>query len=275
MQPDQLQGNTVGGKAPVGSRIVVCIQHLPPLAKTRVERIRGAHFEQRRCDTGQSPVYNFYALAVLPVILILDKLLATLLFSKTQRQGWFADNTALAGFYAAIEHWFARLCKLGPPCSYIPDPSKSILITHTQSIASATDYFEHYNFKIKAGNHYLGGFLGKKELAQEYAAEKVADWALFVDTFSDMMGQQPQAAFARFSRLLKCKWAYLQQLMEMTGDTFDPLEEAIHKCLLAALFEVPKAPQDLQDLAAFPVRHGRLGALNPTKEAPRNRTKSE
>eukprot|EP00957_Ditylum_brightwellii_P019038 1433549-Ditylum_brightwellii.AAC.1 len=62
--------------------------------------------------------------------------------------------------------------------------------------------------------------------------------------------------------------------MELTGNTFDPLEEAIHKRLLPALFEVPEVPQDLQDLVALPVRHGGLGALNPTKEAPRKRATS-
>eukprot|EP00957_Ditylum_brightwellii_P054400 4121681-Ditylum_brightwellii.AAC.1 len=88
------------------------------------------------------------------------------------------------------------------------------------------------------------------------------------------MGQQPQAAFAGFTRLLQCKWAYLQRLMELTSNTFDPLEEAIHKRLLPALFEVPEVPQDLRDLAALPVRHGGLGAQNPTKEAHRNRATS-
>eukprot|EP00957_Ditylum_brightwellii_P203250 15333888-Ditylum_brightwellii.AAC.1 len=106
---------------------------------------------------------------------------------------WFADNAALAGFYMAIDHWFARLCEIGPPRGYIPEPSKSILITHS-----------------KAGNHYLGGYLGKKKLAQAYAEEKATNWVLSVDTFSDMMGQQPQAAFAGFAHSLQCKWAYLQ-----------------------------------------------------------------
>eukprot|EP00957_Ditylum_brightwellii_P029103 2199497-Ditylum_brightwellii.AAC.1 len=83
-------------------------------------------------------------------------LLVALPFSKKQLQEWFADDAALAGFYAAIDHWFARLCEIGPPRGYIPKPSKSILITHTKNIASATDYFKHYNFEIKAGNCYLG-----------------------------------------------------------------------------------------------------------------------
>eukprot|EP00957_Ditylum_brightwellii_P141829 10805935-Ditylum_brightwellii.AAC.1 len=62
--------------------------------------------------------------------------------------------------------------------------------------------------------------------------------------------------------------------MELTSDTFDPLEEAIHKRLLPALFEVLEVPQDLRDVVALPVRHDKLGALNPTKEAPRNRATS-
>eukprot|EP00957_Ditylum_brightwellii_P034980 2651474-Ditylum_brightwellii.AAC.1 len=63
--------------------------------------------------------------------------------------------------------------------------------------------------------------------------------------------------------------------MELTGDAFDPLEETIHNRLLPALFDVPAIPQDLWDLVALPVRHGGLGALNPTKETPQNRTASK
>eukprot|EP00957_Ditylum_brightwellii_P063925 4849788-Ditylum_brightwellii.AAC.1 len=148
-------------------------------------------------------------------------------------------------------------------------------VTHSKNIESAIDYFEDYNFKIKDGNRYLGGYLGEQELAQASAVEKVTDWVLSVHTFSDMMGQQPQASFAGFTQFLQCKWAYLQQSMELTGDVFDPLEEAIHDCLFPALFKVPVVTTDLQDLVALTVWHGSLGALNPTKEAPRIRTTSK
>eukprot|EP00957_Ditylum_brightwellii_P118848 9065036-Ditylum_brightwellii.AAC.1 len=90
-----------------------------------------------------------------------------------------------------------------------------------------------------------------------------------------MMGQQSQAAFAGFAQSLQCKWAYLQWSMEVTGDVFDPLEEAIHDLLLPALFDVPVIPQDFQDLVALPVRYGGLGALNPTNETPQNRIASK
>eukprot|EP00957_Ditylum_brightwellii_P064722 4912222-Ditylum_brightwellii.AAC.1 len=90
-------------------------------------------------------------------------------------------------------------CKNGLPRGYIPEPTKSILVAHSKNINNAIDYFDHYNFKIKAGNRYLGGYLGEQELAQAFAAEKVTDWVSSVDKFADMMGQQPQAAFAIFA----------------------------------------------------------------------------
>eukprot|EP00957_Ditylum_brightwellii_P123877 9442944-Ditylum_brightwellii.AAC.1 len=89
------------------------------------------------------------------------------------------------------------------------------------------------------------------------------------------MGQQPQASFADFACLLQCKWAYLQWSMELTRDVFDPLEEVTHERLLPALFVVPEIPSDLCNLAALPMQHGELGALNPSKEAPRNRATSK
>eukprot|EP00957_Ditylum_brightwellii_P033589 2545849-Ditylum_brightwellii.AAC.1 len=67
-----------------------------------------------------------------------------------------------------------------------------------------------------------------------------------------MIGQQPQPSFAGFAQSLQCKWAYLQWSMELTRDVFNPLEEAIHECLLPVLFKVPVVPQDLWDLAVLP-----------------------
>eukprot|EP00957_Ditylum_brightwellii_P090261 6874052-Ditylum_brightwellii.AAC.1 len=34
--------------------------------------------------------------------------------SEKQLQEWFADDAALVGFFATIDHWFARLCEIGP-----------------------------------------------------------------------------------------------------------------------------------------------------------------
>eukprot|EP00957_Ditylum_brightwellii_P152095 11580395-Ditylum_brightwellii.AAC.1 len=63
--------------------------------------------------------------------------------------------------------------------------------------------------------------------------------------------------------------------MELAGDVFNLLEEAIHQHFLPALFNVLMIPEDLRDLMALPVWQGGLGALNPTKEADPNRAISE
>eukprot|EP00957_Ditylum_brightwellii_P181015 13790192-Ditylum_brightwellii.AAC.1 len=101
------------------------------------------------------------------------------------------------------------------------------------------------------------------------------EWVSSANTFANMMDQQPQAAVAGFARLLQCKWTYLQHSVELTGDAFNPLEEAIHWRLLPALFHVPTIPDDLQDLTALPIRQGGLGALHPPNEALQNRATSE
>eukprot|EP00957_Ditylum_brightwellii_P096810 7372706-Ditylum_brightwellii.AAC.1 len=65
------------------------------------------------------------------------------------------------------------------------------MVTHSKNIENATAYFDHYNFKIKLGNRYLGSYIREQELAQAFATDKVTNWVSSVDTFADMMGQQP------------------------------------------------------------------------------------
>eukprot|EP00957_Ditylum_brightwellii_P204789 15340862-Ditylum_brightwellii.AAC.1 len=65
------------------------------------------------------------------------------------------------------------------------------------------------------GSPNLGGFIGSKHLAQAYAEEKVEDQMKYINTFSSMMANQPQAAFASYTRSLQFEWAYLQQTIEV------------------------------------------------------------
>eukprot|EP00957_Ditylum_brightwellii_P027728 2095890-Ditylum_brightwellii.AAC.1 len=63
----------------------------------------------------------------------------------------------------------------------------------------ARKMFAKFNFKVKEGYRYLGGYIGPKRLAQKYVEEKVDDWVKSVKTFSTMMAHQPQAAFAGYA----------------------------------------------------------------------------
>eukprot|EP00957_Ditylum_brightwellii_P089219 6794296-Ditylum_brightwellii.AAC.1 len=63
----------------------------------------------------------------------------------------------------------------------------------------ACKMFAEFNFKIKEGYRYLGGYIGPKQLAQEHVEKKVGDWVKSVKTLSAMMAHQPQAAFAGYA----------------------------------------------------------------------------
>eukprot|EP00957_Ditylum_brightwellii_P053767 4073004-Ditylum_brightwellii.AAC.1 len=186
-----------------------------------------------------------YVLVVLPIIKVLNKLLEVLPYLVKQLQEWFADDLGLAGFFEAIAIWFNKLCEIRPPRGYIPEPTKSILITHEKNMEKAIEFFAEIKFKVKEGHCYLDGFIGLEASTSEYVSEKVQDWMASVNIFAHMMPHQPKATFAGFACLLQFEWAHIHQAMELSGDAFDLLEEAINKKLLPALFAAPQIPADL------------------------------
>eukprot|EP00957_Ditylum_brightwellii_P143302 10917853-Ditylum_brightwellii.AAC.1 len=78
-----------------------------------------------------------YALALLPVIVVLEMLLDDLTYAIKQLQKWFADDSSLAGFFEAIGKWYDKLCLIRPPLGYHPESEKSILITHEKNLELA------------------------------------------------------------------------------------------------------------------------------------------
>eukprot|EP00957_Ditylum_brightwellii_P153601 11689679-Ditylum_brightwellii.AAC.1 len=75
--------------------------------------------------------------------------------------------------------------------------------------------FAEFNFKIKEGYRYLGGYIGHKCLTTEYVEGKVDDWVKSVKTFSTMIAHQLQAAFAGYVRSLQFEWTYIQYAIEV------------------------------------------------------------
>eukprot|EP00957_Ditylum_brightwellii_P113778 8674407-Ditylum_brightwellii.AAC.1 len=114
-----------------------------------------------------------YALAVLPLILLLEELISDI---TEQLQKWFADDSALGSFFTTVKTWFGKLCEIGPPRGYIPEPEKSILVETPTNLDKAKTFFADYKFKLKEGCCYLGGFLGSEALTTMYVEDKVEEW---------------------------------------------------------------------------------------------------
>eukprot|EP00957_Ditylum_brightwellii_P049162 3730182-Ditylum_brightwellii.AAC.1 len=118
-----------------------------------------------------------------------------------------------------ITEWYDELCVIGPPLDYHPEP-------------------EHY--------------IGPRAFQEMYVSEKVDELVASVNTFTEMMPHQPQAAFAGYACSLQFKWAYLHRTIEIEERLFAPLEDAINKTLLPTFFDV-QVPQDLLNITLLPV----------------------
>eukprot|EP00957_Ditylum_brightwellii_P132983 10139795-Ditylum_brightwellii.AAC.1 len=109
----------------------------------------------------------------------------------------------------------------------------------------------------------------------QYVKVKVEDWVNYINTFTGIMPNNPQAAFAGYTRSLQFEWAYIQRTIEVEERVFEPFKDASNKMLLPALFKVSSISADLQDLTSIPARMGGLGALYSCHEAPGNMATSK
>ena len=70
------------------------------------------------------------------------------------------------------------------------------------------------------------------------------------------------------TRSLQMEWSYLQRVLPGLSAEFGPVEEAITKDFLPALFEGGAEMDPLfRSITALPVRHSGLGVFRPTKTA--------
>eukprot|EP00957_Ditylum_brightwellii_P090005 6854914-Ditylum_brightwellii.AAC.1 len=82
---------------------------------------------------------------------------------------------------------------------------------------------------MKEGHHYLGSLIGSKELATDYVTEKVDEWVETIKTFSTIMPNNLQAAFAGYACSLQFEWFYLQRTIKVKEQIYKPVEDVIKK----------------------------------------------
>ena len=116
-----------------------------------------------------------YATALTPLIKSLE--------DAEFMQNWYADDSACVGTLSSLRMWFEKLCQLWPSYGYYPELMKTVIVVDKKDEESANACFHNSGKKIVNGYHFLGGFIGSKELTKQYIynEDKIDAWLVCVD----------------------------------------------------------------------------------------------
>ena len=91
---------------------------------------------------------------------------------------------------------------------------------------------------------------------------QVDNWVSDIDQLSDVAKDEPQLAYAAFTKAICHRWCFIQRTIPNISDLFAPLEEIIREKLIPAVIG-RKVPDVERRVLALPVRYGGLGISNP------------
>ena len=214
-----------------------------------------------------------YSIATQP---LMNKVKASLPQDDQPKHMFYADDGSAAGSLAQLKKYWDAILEHGPKFGYFPNPKKTILVikgAHLQHKADAI--FENAGVKITTdGEKHLGAAIGSIEFRDRFVGEKIRIWVKDVEDLAKIAEEEPQLAYAAFTKGLAHRWSYTQRTIGDIGHLFDPLEDVIRHTLIPKL--VGRDVSDLErDMIALPLRFGGLGIQNPAAIADREFAASE
>jgi hypothetical protein len=165
-----------------------------------------------------------------------------------------------------LREWWDDLARLGPGYGYFPNPSKTWLVTKEDCHLDAVGAFDGTDICITSvGRPHLGAALGSPAYINQFAAERVDQWAGEVRSLTAIAATQPHAAYAAFTHGLSSKWSYLFRTIPNVSNHFLRLENIIRMEFIPALTGNPPPNNSDRDLFALPARLGGLSLRDPAK----------
>jgi len=70
-------------------------------------------------------------------------------------------------------------------------PCKTVLVVQPSDTQEATDMFHDLDVKVVSGSWFLGGFVGEKSLAADFASNKVKVWCNCIEKLSEVAIVEP------------------------------------------------------------------------------------
>ena len=217
---------------------------------------------QEGVTQGDNAAMAFYALATRPLI---DKLQVD---NPGIRQVWFADDSAAAGSIQLLRGYWDMIVQGGADYGYHPNPTKSVLVVkNPDNVPTVRHIFQGIDIKITCeGEKHLGAVVGSQDFKESYVRSKVNKWVKDLEKLSLFAADDPQSAFAAYTKGICHRWTYVQRTIPETTALFEPLERCIRSNFLPAL--VGRQLSDAERrLLALPPRFGGIGIRNPTQTA--------
>ena len=143
-----------------------------------------------------------------------------------------------------------------------------IIIIKDESLRQkAESLFESTGVTItSSGERHIGAVVGTKEFREEYVRQKVKKWVTDVEKLAKIATDEPQIAYAAYTKGICHRWGFLQRTVKGVGHLYAPLESAIATKLIPAIVgrQVSQLEREIFEL---PVRFGGMGIPNPQKQA--------
>ena len=208
-----------------------------------------------------------YGVPLLPLAEILREEFPTVM------QLWYADDADMMGTARPVAGCFKRLQKIGPDFGYYPEAEKSYFICPLADEAAAKTVFEELELEIQysRGERYVGGFIGSTAMQDRWIEPKVQGWVEGVKSLARVATRYPQSAFAGFTQSLQSEWQYLSRCVPGVGVHLQPVEDAIRKHLIPALFQTTpdRVSDEMRLLLSHGVKQGGMNIRNPVAAADR------
>ena len=220
-------------------------------------------YSEEGCTQGDVTSMALYGLGIKPLI---DNLSDTIEKEKCI-QVWYADDSSSAGEVKEMKKWWDTLCSKGPKYGYFPLASKTILIVKEAHLSKAMETFGESGVTITTeGERHMGAVIGSEKYKEQYVANKIDKWIKDIEILAEIAEDEPQAAYASFTKAISHRWTYVQRTIPGIAYLFEPLERAIREKLITAIVG-RKISDTERKIFSLPVRLGGMGIYDPSKMA--------
>ena len=125
--------------------------------------------------------------------------------------------------------------------------------------------------KVKAGDKYLGGYIGYEDGRALHTAAKVQTWTRGLNNLARVAEMKPQAHYRCLTSFALHWSTYYQRTVVISTDELNPLEEAVRLTSIPSITGQTTALTDSErKMLELPARKGGLGILNVSSTAEPN-----